>query len=222
MMREQTIAVWQNQVRIRVLSQGSGPALVFFHGSWGLTWDPFLDELAKNFTVYAPEHPGTTGVARWRTFEQGNVRALTAAVGVKLVEDKESQARAVGNPDRFGHADSSASTTSNTVPLSTWSPTATRTSRTTPGPVARIGCSIFIASSTTSGIPSPTRASLGLGIATTTPANGAVTDSSAGKGIAGSSLTDGASVRANTALIVNDARVAGEIARRVAAVDFAN
>ena len=35
-------------------------------------------------------------------------------------------------------------------------------------------------------------------------------------------LTDGASVRANTALIVNDARVAGEIARRVAAVDFAN
>jgi pseudouridylate synthase len=34
-------------------------------------------------------------------------------------------------------------------------------------------------------------------------------------------LTDGASVRANTALIVNDARIAGEIARRVAAVDFA-
>ena len=60
MMREQTIAVWQNQVRMRVLSQGSGPALVFFHGSWGLAWDPFLDELAKSFTVYAPEHPGTT------------------------------------------------------------------------------------------------------------------------------------------------------------------
>ena len=60
MMREQTIAVWQNQIRMRVLSQGSGPALVFFHGSWGLTWDPFLDELAKSFTVYAPEHPGTT------------------------------------------------------------------------------------------------------------------------------------------------------------------
>jgi pseudouridine-5'-phosphate glycosidase len=35
-------------------------------------------------------------------------------------------------------------------------------------------------------------------------------------------LTGGASVRANTALIVNDARVAGEIARRVAAVDFKN
>jgi pimeloyl-ACP methyl ester carboxylesterase len=60
MTREQTITVWQGQVRMRVLSKGSGPALVFFHGSWGLTWDPFLDELATRFTVYAPEHPGTT------------------------------------------------------------------------------------------------------------------------------------------------------------------
>jgi pimeloyl-ACP methyl ester carboxylesterase len=58
--RTQTIAVWQEQIRIRVLSKGSGPALVFFHGPWGLTWDPFLDELARDFTVHAPEHPGTT------------------------------------------------------------------------------------------------------------------------------------------------------------------
>jgi pimeloyl-ACP methyl ester carboxylesterase len=59
-MREQTVPVWQGQVRLRVRSHGTGPALVFFHGSWGLAWDPFLDELAKHFTVYAPEHPGTT------------------------------------------------------------------------------------------------------------------------------------------------------------------
>ena len=59
-MSERTLAVWQGKVRIRVLSKGSGPALVFFHGPWGLQWDPFLDELARNFTVYAPEHPGTT------------------------------------------------------------------------------------------------------------------------------------------------------------------
>lgn len=55
-----TIAVWDGKVRIRVHSQGSGPALVFLHGPWGLAWDPFLDELAKSFTVHAPEHPGTT------------------------------------------------------------------------------------------------------------------------------------------------------------------
>src|SRR6516164_751051 len=47
-------------VRMRVLSAGSGPALVFLHGPWGLAWDSFLDDLARSFTVYAPEHPGTT------------------------------------------------------------------------------------------------------------------------------------------------------------------
>ena len=56
----QTIAVWQQRVPIRVHVKGSGPAVVFFHGPWGLTWGPFLDELAQSFTVYAPEHPGTT------------------------------------------------------------------------------------------------------------------------------------------------------------------
>ncbi len=59
MTREQTVTVWQGKVRLRVLSDGAGPALVFFHGPWGVTWDPFLTELAKGFTVYVPEHPGT-------------------------------------------------------------------------------------------------------------------------------------------------------------------
>ena len=58
--QERTVAVWQERVRMRVLSKGRGPALLFFHGPWGLTWDSFLDELAQSFTVYAPEHPGTT------------------------------------------------------------------------------------------------------------------------------------------------------------------
>src|SRR5439155_3104586 len=60
LMSERTLAVWDGKVRVRVQSKGSGPALVFFHGPWGLTWDPFLDELATSFTVHAPEHPGTT------------------------------------------------------------------------------------------------------------------------------------------------------------------
>src|SRR5207302_429611 len=59
-LRERTFSVWQGQVHMRVLSKGDGPAVVFFHGPWGLTWDPFLDELARSFTVHAPEHPGTT------------------------------------------------------------------------------------------------------------------------------------------------------------------
>ena len=55
-----TVPVWQDKVRLRVLAKGSGPALVYFHGPWGLVWDPFLDALARDFTVHAPEHPGTT------------------------------------------------------------------------------------------------------------------------------------------------------------------
>jgi pimeloyl-ACP methyl ester carboxylesterase len=55
-----TIPLWQDQVHMRVRSKGRGPALVFLHGPWGHTWDPFLDQLAETFTVYAPEHPGTS------------------------------------------------------------------------------------------------------------------------------------------------------------------
>jgi len=55
-----TVTVWNGRVPIRVHVAGTGPAVVFFHGPWGLTWGPFLDELARQFTVYAPEHPGTS------------------------------------------------------------------------------------------------------------------------------------------------------------------
>ena len=55
-----TLAVWTGKVRLRVLSKGKGPALLFFHGPWGLHWSPFLDALAEHYTVHAPEHPGTT------------------------------------------------------------------------------------------------------------------------------------------------------------------
>jgi pimeloyl-ACP methyl ester carboxylesterase len=57
---QRTVTVWQGRVPLRVHAEGQGPAVVFFHGPWGLTWGPFLDALARRFTVYAPEHPGTT------------------------------------------------------------------------------------------------------------------------------------------------------------------
>ncbi len=58
--QEHTVAVWQDRIRMRVRSRGHGPAVVFLHGPWGPSWDPFLEDLARSFTVYAPEHPGTT------------------------------------------------------------------------------------------------------------------------------------------------------------------
>ena len=57
---ERETTVWQGKVQSRALVAGDGPPLVFFHGAMGLNWDPFLDTLAESFTVYAPEHPGTT------------------------------------------------------------------------------------------------------------------------------------------------------------------
>jgi pimeloyl-ACP methyl ester carboxylesterase len=57
---DRKVTVWQNKIGANVKVSGDGPPLVFLHGAGGLMWDPFLDMLAANHTVYAPEHPGTT------------------------------------------------------------------------------------------------------------------------------------------------------------------
>ena len=45
--------------RCRVLEGGSGAPVVFFHGAGGLLADnPFLDQLAARYHVFAPELPG--------------------------------------------------------------------------------------------------------------------------------------------------------------------
>jgi pimeloyl-ACP methyl ester carboxylesterase len=45
--------------RVRVLEAGRGAPLVFLHGAGGLLPEnPFLDELASRYRVYAPEWPG--------------------------------------------------------------------------------------------------------------------------------------------------------------------
>ncbi len=58
--QDRTVSVWGSQIRPRVKIGGEGPPLVFLHGAYGLRWDSFLDALAQDYTVYAPEHPGTT------------------------------------------------------------------------------------------------------------------------------------------------------------------
>jgi pimeloyl-ACP methyl ester carboxylesterase len=95
---EQTVPVWQGQVRMRVLSKGTGPAVVFFHGPWGLTWDPFLDELATRFTVYAPEHPGTTPGA------PDDVYHLDGLWDLVLCYDELLEALGLERADFVGHS----------------------------------------------------------------------------------------------------------------------
>lgn len=57
---DRTVSTWNGQITLRFRVGGSGPALVYLHPAAGLAWDPFLDQLAEHFTVYAPEFPGTT------------------------------------------------------------------------------------------------------------------------------------------------------------------
>ena len=58
-MEEKTVSVRQGMFETKLRTAGSGEPLLFLHGAGGLRgWDPFLAELAKQFTVYAPAHPG--------------------------------------------------------------------------------------------------------------------------------------------------------------------
>jgi len=57
---ERIIRLWNDTVTARVKVAGQGPPLVYLHNGYGLIWDECLDLLARDFTVYAPEHPGTS------------------------------------------------------------------------------------------------------------------------------------------------------------------
>src|SRR5277367_225006 len=58
--REQTFSLWSKQIKPRVFVGGDGRPVIFLHGAGGLLWDVFLDALARRYTVYAPEFPGTS------------------------------------------------------------------------------------------------------------------------------------------------------------------
>jgi pimeloyl-ACP methyl ester carboxylesterase len=63
---EKTVSVRNGMFEIKLRTDGQGAPLLFLHGAGGLRgWDPFLAELAQQFTVYAPAHPGfetSTGI----------------------------------------------------------------------------------------------------------------------------------------------------------------
>ena len=56
---ELTEFVQVRDVKVRLLRGGEGPPLLYLHGA-GLTgvWLPVMEELAKDFDVLAPDHPG--------------------------------------------------------------------------------------------------------------------------------------------------------------------
>jgi pimeloyl-ACP methyl ester carboxylesterase len=57
---ERSLRLWEGKINARIKVAGDGPALFYLHTGYGLIWDESLDLLARDFTVYAPEHPGTS------------------------------------------------------------------------------------------------------------------------------------------------------------------
>ena len=57
-----TIEIRGGAVTFKVLTAGRGAPLVYFHSYFERSpWSPFLDLLARSFSVYAPAHPGVAG-----------------------------------------------------------------------------------------------------------------------------------------------------------------
>ena len=61
--KETRVVVGDTQVQM--FSGGSGPPLLFLHGTGGNSgWQAYHDELSKSYTVYVPSQPGFNGTER--------------------------------------------------------------------------------------------------------------------------------------------------------------
>jgi pimeloyl-ACP methyl ester carboxylesterase len=57
---ERALEVGGGRLTLRVKTAGSGPPLVYLHPAAGLVFDPFLAALSAEYSIYAPEVPGTS------------------------------------------------------------------------------------------------------------------------------------------------------------------
>ena len=56
---ERIVPVWGSRLDMTVQVAGDGPPLVYLHAAGGMVWDPFLERLSADYTIYAPLVPGT-------------------------------------------------------------------------------------------------------------------------------------------------------------------
>jgi pimeloyl-ACP methyl ester carboxylesterase len=57
---EHVLDVWGGRIRLRVKTAGRGAPVVYLHPAAGLAFDPFLAALSADFSILAPELPGTS------------------------------------------------------------------------------------------------------------------------------------------------------------------
>jgi len=94
----QDVKAWDDRITTRVHRAGKGEPVVFLHGAAGLQWDAFLDGLADRFSVYAPEHPGTT------LGDPDGIRALDDLWDLVLYYDELFDALGLDAPAVVGHS----------------------------------------------------------------------------------------------------------------------
>jgi pimeloyl-ACP methyl ester carboxylesterase len=58
---DRRIEIRGGAVTFRVLAAGRGAPVVYFHSYYETAWSPFLERLARSFSVSAPFHPGVPG-----------------------------------------------------------------------------------------------------------------------------------------------------------------
>ena len=56
---QKIVPVLGGKLSITVNISGSGPPIFFCHSAGGFYWDDFLENLSKDYTIYAPYFPGT-------------------------------------------------------------------------------------------------------------------------------------------------------------------
>jgi pimeloyl-ACP methyl ester carboxylesterase len=95
---QRDVPVWDGRVELGVQIAGSGPPLVFLHPAPGLAWDPFLEQLAESYTVYAPQVPGTTAG------RPEAIHAVDDLWDLVLVYEEAIRRLDLGRPPVIGHS----------------------------------------------------------------------------------------------------------------------
>ena len=84
-------------VSFEVLAAGRGAPLVYFHSYYERrAWSPFLDLLARSFSVYAPAHPGVAGST--------GIETLDDLLDLTLAYDELLGALGIEHAHLVGHA----------------------------------------------------------------------------------------------------------------------
>ena len=94
--RDRVVSLRDGAVSVRVLSAGQGAPLVYFASFHEPEpWSPFLDQLARRYTVYSPVQPGAPGST--------GVETLDTIHDLTLVYEELFDALALDAPALVGH-----------------------------------------------------------------------------------------------------------------------